>query len=297
MGADKKYLIRKVGVLGAGNMGSRIAGHLANAGFPVVLLDIAPSSVAVGAVEALKKAKPAAFFDVASARLITTGNFDDNLNLLSDCDWVIEVVAENLEIKRNLLRKLQPHLRADAIVTTNTSGIPIAQIAAEMDPPFRARWFGTHFFNPPRYMRLLELIPTPETDASAVAAIEYLVDKRLGKTVVKAKDTPNFIANRIGTFAMLNAVRVMQAMDMSIEEVDALTGSTLGWPKMGTFRLTDLVGLDVLAHVAKNFFERVKDERSDVMLPTFFQEMLDRKWLGDKAGQGFYKKAKSAGRD
>ncbi len=299
------YLIRKVGVLGAGNMGSRIAAHIANAGLPVVLLDIVPpaaspdnkadrNGIVAAALDALKKAKPAAFFDLASARLIQIGNFEDHLDLLRDCDWIIEVVAENLEIKRALLAKVNQFRRADAIITTNTSGLPVSQIAEGMDAAFKKHWFGTHFFNPPRYMRLLEVIPTSEADPAAMAAVEQFVDKRLGKAVVIAKDTPNFIGNRIGTFAMMNAVRVMQSMDMSIEEVDALTGATLGWPKSGTFRLSDMVGIDVLAHVAKNFFERVKDERPDVAPPPFIAQMLEKKWLGDKTGQGFYKKVKGS---
>ena len=303
------YLIRKVGVLGAGNMGSRIAAHVANAGLPVVLLDIVPANaptdnkavrngVVAAALEALKKAKPAAFFDPANARLIQFGNFEDNLDLLRDCDWIIEVVAESLEIKQTLLAKVNQFRRADCIITTNTSGLPVSQIAQGMDSGFKKHWFGTHFFNPPRYMRLLEVIPTHDADPAAIAAIEHFVDKRLGKVVVTAKDTPNFIGNRIGTFAMMNAVRIMQAMDMSIEEVDALTGATLGWPKSGTFRLSDMVGIDVLAHVAKNFFERVKDERPDVAPPPFIGQMLEKKWLGDKTGQGFYKKVKGqAGED
>jgi 3-hydroxyacyl-CoA dehydrogenase len=294
------YLIRKAGVLGAGNMGSRIAAHFANAGIPVVLLDIAAQSaprngVVNAALEGLKKSKPAAFFDPAAARFIQTGNFEDHLELLRDCDWIVEAVAENLEIKRALLAKVDKVRRADAIVTTNTSGLPVSQIAEGMNAAFKKHWFGTHFFNPPRYMRLLEIIPTPDADPAAIAAVEYFVDRRLGKAVVTAKDTPNFIANRIGTFAMMNALRVMQAMDLSIEEVDALTGATLGWPKSGTFRLSDMVGIDVLAHVAKNFFERVKDERPDVAPPPFIGQMLERKWLGDKTGQGFYKKVKGAG--
>ena len=300
------YLIRKAGVLGAGNMGSRIAAHFANAGIPVVLLDIVAPNAPVGdkaarhgivnaAFDALKKSKPAAFFDTVNSRLIQTGNFDDNLDLLRECDWIIEVVAENLEIKRALLKKVNQVRRSDAIITTNTSGLPVSQIAEGMDASFKKHWFGTHFFNPPRYMRLLEIIPTPDADLAAIRAVEHFVDRRLGKTVVIAKDTPNFIANRIGTFAMMNAVRVMQAMDLSIEEVDALTGSTLGWPKSGTFRLSDMVGVDVLVHVAKNFFERVKDERSDVTPPPFIEQMIERKWLGDKTGQGFYKKAKGSG--
>ncbi len=273
-------------------MGSRIAAHFANAGVPVVLLDLAPSSVAAGAVEALKKSKPAAFFAPESASLIKTGNFDDDLALLKDCDWIIEAVAENLEIKRALLKKISPFRRPDAIVTTNTSGLPVRQIAEPMDDEFRRHWFGAHFFNPPRYMRLLEIISTPEADPAAIQTITNFAAKRLGKTVVLANDTPNFIANRIGTFAMLNAIRVMQAMDLSIEQVDTLTGAVLGWPKMGTFRLGDLVGIDVLSSVAKNFFDRVKDERPDLVLPPFIHQMLERKWLGDKTGQGFYKKIK-----
>jgi 3-hydroxyacyl-CoA dehydrogenase len=276
-------------------MGSRIAAHLANAGVPVLLLDLASpepdrNRIVTKASEVLKIAKPAAFFESAAARLISPGNFEDDLERLRDCDWIIEAVAEKLEIKQALLRKVEAFRRADAIVTTNTSGLPVSQIAAELSPEFRRHWFGTHFFNPPRYMRLVEIIATPESDPDAVAAISEFARVRLGKSIVRAKDTPNFIANRIGAFALLNTIRVMQAMDLSIEQVDALTGSALGWPKTGTFRLSDLVGIDVLAHVAENFLARVKDERSDVTLPGFLSEMLKRGWLGDKTGQGFYKK-------
>src|SRR4051794_3497737 len=299
-------LIRKVAVLGAGNMGSRIAAHIANAGVPVVLLDIVPETaaagnkedrgrVARGALEALKSAKPTAFFDAKSARLITAGNFEDDLHLLRECDWIIEAVAENLEIKRKLLVKIAPYRSGNAIITTNTSGLPVSQIAEQMDQDFRCRWFGTHFFNPPRYMRLLEIIPAAETDPAAVETVRQFGETRLGKTVVLARDTPNFIANRIGTFALMNAVRVMQAMNLTIEQVDALTGSVLGWPKTGTFRLSDMVGIDVLASVARNFFERVRDERSDLTLPDFLNQMLDRRWLGDKSKQGFYMKKEGPG--
>ena len=287
----EQYFIKKVAVLGAGTMGSRIAAHLANAGFPVVLLDIISPA---NAVEGLKKAKPAAFFDVNSAKLIDVGTFDANLDKLKDCDWIIEAVSEDLDIKRALINKVSPHLRPGTIITTNTSGLPVADIAQGMSHDFRHRWFGTHFFNPPRYMRLVEIIPTPDSDPAALGAISTLVDRRLGKTIVVAKDTPNFIANRIGTFTMMNAIRVMQKLDMTIEEVDALTGSIIGWPKTGTFRLSDLVGVDVVVNVAQNFFERVKDERSDLTLPPFFDPMLQRKWLGDKTGQGFYKKLKTS---
>ena len=297
--------IRKVAVLGAGTMGSRIAAHVANAGIPVVLLDIVPPNTATDApkpernkivltaLEGLKKSKPAAFYTPDATRLITIGNFDDDLALIASCDWIVEAVAENLDIKHALLAKVEQHRSPESILTTNTSGLPIASIATGLKPETRRFFFGTHFFNPPRYMRLLEIIPTPETDPAAVAAITHLCDQRLGKTIVHSRDTANFIANRVGTFSMGNAIRLMMEQGLTIEEVDALTGSALGWPKTGTFRLGDLVGIDVLAHVARNFEAKaasIKDERTDVVLPDFITKMLEKKWLGDKAGQGFYKK-------
>ena len=204
-------LIRKAGVLGAGTMGSRIAAHFANAGLPVVLLDI-PSAegprngVAAQALEALNKSKPAAFYEAAAASRITVGNFQDDARLLADCDWVIEAVTENLAIKQALLDQIVPHLKPDAILTTNTSGLPVASIAARLPEQRRRRWFGTHFFNPPRYMRLVEIIPTPEADPNLIDAVRHFADLRLGKEVVMARDTPNFIANRIGVFIMLETV-------------------------------------------------------------------------------------------
>ncbi len=304
---SKQRLIRKVAVLGAGNMGARIAAHIANAGIPAVLLDVVPpgvtkeatktarSQIAQAALDALKTVKPAAFYQANGANLITVGNLEDDLDLLRDCDWIIEAVVENLEIKRELLQKIAPYRSADALVTTNTSGLPISQIAAQMDADFRYHWFGTHFFNPPRYMRLLEIIPTPETDPAALENVAGFAEKRLGKTVVFAHDTPNFIGNRIGIFALMNTIRIMQQMDLTIEQVDVLTGSVLGWPKTGTFRLSDMVGIDVLSHVAMNFFERVQDERSDLALPPFLKQLLANRWLGDKTKQGFYKKVKGPG--
>ncbi|MBS1821148.1 MAG: enoyl-CoA hydratase/isomerase family protein [Acidobacteria bacterium] len=295
----------KVAVLGAGTMGARIAAHIANAGLPVVLLDIlAPGTdptsskhernkVALSALEGLKKAKPAAFYTVDSARLIVPGNFDDDMSLIADCDWIVEAVAEDLEIKHALYAKVLRHRRADAILTSNTSGLPIASLAEALPQDVKRLFFGTHFFNPPRYMRLLEMIPIPETDEGAVASIAHFCDRRLGKSIVRSRDTPNFIANRVGTFSMGNAIRLMQTQGLTIEEVDALTGSALGWPKTGTFRLADLVGVDVLAHVARNFEAKaaaIGDERTDVKLPEFIGTMLEKKWLGDKVGQGFYKK-------
>src|SRR5580704_10830341 len=297
--------INKVAVLGAGTMGSRIAAHLANAGLPVVLLDIVPpgtdasapkqerNKIVLAVLDGLKKSKPAPFYSHESARLITIGNFDDDLALIAGCDWIIEVVAENMEIKRALLNKVQQHRRPDSIITSNTSGLPIHEIVEGMPMELRRHWFGTHFFNPPRYMRLLEIIATPDADLADMAAVEHFCDLRLGKAIVHAHDTPNFIANRIGTFSMSNAIRLMQRQSLSIEEVDTLTGAAIGWPKTGTFRLGDMVGVDVMAHVAKNFAaqaEAIKDERAEVTLAPFIAKMIEKKWLGDKTKQGFYKK-------
>ena len=293
-------LISKAAVLGAGTMGSRIAAHLANAGIPVVLLDI-PSrdgsrgAIAAGALEALKKSRPAAFYEPALAGRISTGNFDDDLAMLAGCDWVIEAVSENLEIKRKLLEKVVPHLKPTAILTTNTSGLPVNLIAAGLPADLRRRWLGTHFFNPPRYMRLVEIISTPDTDPVVVAAISQFADLRLGKEVVFARDTPNFIANRIGVFIMVETVRLMQEEDLTIEEVDLLTGTAIGWPRTGTFRLADLVGLDVLANVAANFARAGSGaDGRRLELPPFVHAMLERRWLGDKTKQGFYRKEKDA---
>jgi len=294
--------IEKVAVLGAGTMGSRIAAHLANAGVPSYLLDMVPpdadgparNKFAVSGLEAARKSKPAAFFEPSLAKLVTTGNFDDNLKWVAECDWVIEAVVENLEAKRELLRKVESLRKPGTIVTTNTSGLPVASIAEGFSDEFRRNWFGTHFFNPPRYMRLLEIIPTPQSAPEAMQSIAHFCDLRLGKGIVFAKDTPNFIANRIGTFSVLNVMRLMQEMDLSIEEVDALTGSAVGWPKSATFRTIDMVGLDILGHVVGNMSKNVQDERSELALPDFYRQMLDRKLLGDKTKAGFYKKQKSA---
>jgi 3-hydroxyacyl-CoA dehydrogenase len=292
--------INKVAILGAGTMGARIAAHFANAGVPSYLFDIVPpdadaparNKIAAAGLDAARKSKPAAFMDPSLARFVTVGNFDDDLKKLAEVDWIIEAVVENLDIKRALLRKVEAIRRPGTIVTTNTSGLPVGKIAEGFSDDFRWAWFGTHFFNPPRYMRLLELIPTPEADRAAIDAVAHFCDVRLGKGVVLAKDTPNFIGNRIGTFSVLNVMRLMQEMDLSIEEVDALTGQAVGWPKSATFRTIDLVGLDILGHVVGNMTSNVHDERSDLRLPDFFTQMLQRKWLGDKTKGGFYKKAK-----
>jgi 3-hydroxyacyl-CoA dehydrogenase len=296
--------INKVAILGAGTMGARIAAHFANAGVPSYLLDIVPPDAAAGAsaavrnkiaaagLDAAKKSKPAAFMEPSLARFVTVGNFDDDLKKLAEVDWIIEAVVENLDLKRALLRKVEAVRKPGTIVTTNTSGLPVGKIAEGFSDDFRRSWFGTHFFNPPRYMRLLELIPTPEADPALIEAVSHFCDVRLGKGVVRAKDTPNFIGNRIGTFSVLNVMRLMQEMDLSIEDVDALTGQAVGWPKSATFRTIDLVGLDILGHVVGNMTSNVHDERSDLRLPGFFTQMIERKWLGDKTKGGFYKKAK-----
>ncbi|MGB7150099.1 MAG: 3-hydroxyacyl-CoA dehydrogenase NAD-binding domain-containing protein [Terriglobales bacterium] len=297
--------IHKVAVLGAGTMGARIAAHFANAGVPSLLLDIVPpdadgparNKIAAAGLDGARKSKPAAFFEPSLARLVTVGNFDDDLKKLADVDWVIEAIVENLDIKRSLLKKVEAIRKPGTIVTTNTSGLPVAKIAEGFSDDFRRSWFGTHFFNPPRYMRLLELIPTPDADPALIQAVTRFCDAQLGKGVVRAKDTPNFIGNRIGTFSVLNVMRLMQEMDLSIEEVDALTGQAVGWPRSATFRTIDLIGLDVLNHVVTNMLQNVRDERSELQIPAFFRQMVERKLLGDKTKGGFYKKAKSAGKE
>src|ERR1039457_1490807 len=301
--------INRVAILGAGTMGARIAAHFANAGVPSYLLDIVPGDVAPGAgatarnkiaaagLDAARKSKPAAFMDPSLARFVTVGNFDDDLKKLADVDWIIEAVVENLDIKRALLRKVEAIRKPGTIVTTNTSGLPVGKISEGFSDDFRWAWFGTHFFNPPRYMRLLEIIPTPEADQAAIDAVAHFCDVRLGKGVVIAKDTPNFIGNRIGTFSVLNVMRLMQEMDLSIEDVDALTGQAVGWPKSATFRTIDLVGLDLLGHVVGDITANVHDERSDLRLPDFFAQMIQHKWLGDKTKGGFYKKSKGGGKE
>ncbi len=304
-----KRRIEKAVVLGAGTMGSRIAAHFANAGLPCILLDIVPPNLPADApvgernkivragLDAAKKSKPAAFFTAALAEKMAIGNFDDDLARCAEADWIIEVVAENLEIKRKLLARVAQFRKPGAIVTTNTSGLPVHLIAEGMSEEFQQHWAGTHFFNPPRYLKLVEVIPGPKTSSEVVESLSEFCDRRLGKGVVVAKDTPNFIANRIGTFSMLNALRLMGTLGMTVEEVDACTGPAVGWPKSATFRTADIVGLDVLVHVVKNIYETAPGDESREMykVPALVEEMAKRGWLGDKTGQGFYKKVKGEG--
>jgi 3-hydroxyacyl-CoA dehydrogenase len=301
--------IEKAVVLGAGTMGSRIAAHFANAGLPCILLDIVPPNLPADApagdrnkivragLDAAKKSKPAAFFTAALAEKIAIGNFDDDLARCAEADWIIEVVAENLEIKRKLLSRVAQFRKPGAVVTTNTSGLPVHLIAEGMSEEFQQHWAGTHFFNPPRYLKLVEVIPGPKTSKEVVDSLSEFCDRRLGKGVVVAKDTPNFIANRIGTFSMLNALRLMGSLGMTVEEVDACTGPAVGWPKSATFRTADIVGLDVLVHVVKNIYETAPNDesRESYKVPALVEEMAKRGWLGDKTGQGFYKKVKGEG--
>ena len=309
--------IEKAAVLGAGTMGSRIAAHLANAGIPCFLLDIVPpelnaeekrkgltlenpgvrSRIVRAGLEAAKKSRPAAFFTAETARLITPGNFDDNLEWCGEADWIIEAVAENLEIKRKLFERVEAVRKPGTIVTSNTSGLPIRLIAEGRSEDFQQHWAGTHFFNPPRYMKLAELIPGPKTLPGVLEFLAEVCDERLGKGVVVAKDTPNFIANRIGTFSILHAFRQMQALEMTIEEVDACTGPAIGWPNSATFRTVDIVGLDVLVHVIRNIYENATGDESRELyrVPPLVEAMMQKGWLGEKTGSGFYKRVKGAG--
>jgi 3-hydroxyacyl-CoA dehydrogenase len=316
-GSPAKPSIKTVAVLGAGTMGARIAAHLANAGINCWLLDMVPSELTQDekargltladprvrnrivrtGFDAAQKARPAAFFTPATASRITIGNFEDNLAWCAQADWIIEAVAENLSIKRGLLQKVAAQRRPGTIVTTNTSGLPIHQIAEGFDDDFQRHWAGTHFFNPPRYMKLLELISGPATPPEVLDALTDFCDRRLGKGVVRAKDTPNFIANRVGTFSVLTSLSLMTRFGMSIEEVDACTGPAIGWPKSATFRTADIVGLDVLANVVRNIYENAPQDESRELyrVPPLVEEMIKRGWLGEKSGRGFYQRVKKGG--
>jgi 3-hydroxyacyl-CoA dehydrogenase len=299
--------IHKVAILGAGTMGARIAAHLANASIPSVLLDIVPEGagpddpksrnrIAQAGLDAAMKSRPPAFFVPEAARLITVGNFDDHLPQVSDCDWIIEAVTENRDIKRSLYEKVLQHRQPGTIFSSNTSGISIASLAEGMPDDFRCNFLGTHFFNPPRYMKLLELIPTPETAPDVVETISNFGDRVLGKGIVHAHDTPNFIGNRIGVFFTMAVLHRMAQDGFSIEEIDMLTGPIMGLPKSATFRTTDIVGLDVMVHVVTNLAEALPDdERRDLFAPPdFVRDMHQRELLGDKTARGFYKKIKAS---
>ena len=306
--------IKKVAILGSGIMGSRIACHFANIGVQVLLLDIAPKELnaeeeAKGlslesplvknrivnlAFQQTLKSKPASLYQAGFAANIQLGNFDDNLSGIVDADWIMEVVVENLAIKRSLYDRVEQFRKAGTLITSNTSGIPIHLMAEGRSADFQAHFCGTHFFNPPRYLRLLEIIPTPKTDPAVVEFLLAYGETQLGKATVLCKDTPAFIANRIGVYSMMQTMKVVEELGLSVEQVDKLTSKVVGRPKSGTFRLSDVVGLDTTVHVANNLNAALTEDESKSIfeLPSMMQKLMDNKWLGDKTGQGFYKKTK-----
>lgn len=307
--------IHRVAVIGSGVMGAGIAAHLANVGIPSYLLDIVPRSltaeeeakgltlespqvrnrIAEQGKARLLKEKPAPLYDAGRIDLITTGNLEDHLHYLKEADWIIEVVVENLEVKRKVFEQVDQYRRPGTIVSSNTSGISIHAMAEGRSEDFRRHFLGTHFFNPPRYLKLLEVIPHSETDPELVEFMKEFGEKRLGKGVVVCKDTVNFIANRIGTYGLLVTVDAMIKGCYGVDEVDAVTGPAMGRPKSATFRTLDVVGLDTFLHVANNVYENVTDpeEKKVFIVPGFMQEMVEKKWLGSKSGQGFFKQVKS----
>ncbi len=306
--------IRKVAIVGSGVMGSRIACHFAGIGVQVLLLDILPNEpteaekakgltleskqirnrIVNDALAATLKSKPSAVYTTKVAGLVKTGNIEDDLHRIADCDWVIEVVIERLDIKQKVFDKIEQHRKPGTLITTNTSGIPIHLMSEGRSEDFQQNFCGTHFFNPPRYLRLLEIIPAPNTKPEV---LDFLMDygsRFLGKTTVLCKDTPAFIANRVGVFGFMAVFKAMQDLGLNVDEVDLLTGPILGRPKSATFRTGDVVGLDTLVHVAKDLPANAPDDEAKELfkMPPFLEKMLENKWLGDKTGQGFYKKIK-----
>ncbi|MBS4007896.1 MAG: enoyl-CoA hydratase/isomerase family protein [Clostridium sp.] len=295
--------IRSAAVLGAGTMGASIAAHLVNVGIPCLVLDIVPPDAAAGersrlarqGIENLKKMKPSPLYQAEDVSLLTYGNLEDDLSKIAGVDWLIEVVAEKMEIKKNLFAQVEKYWNPGMIVSSNTSGLSINEMVADCSLDFRKNFLGTHFFNPPRYMKLLEIIPGIDTDPAIVEFIKDFGDKVLGKGVVLAKDTPNFIGNRIGVYGLLSTAAAMLEEGLTPEEVDAITGPAMGRPKSATFRTLDMVGLDIFLHVAQNVGDKVTEdwEKDAFKIPAFLEEMYKRRWLGEKTGQGFYKKEKS----
>ena len=306
--------IRKVAVLGSGVMGSRIACHFAGIGVQVLLLDIVPSAltdaetakgltldkkavrnrIVNDALTATLKSKPSAVYTKDVVKHVQTGNFTDDMKRISECDWIIEVVVERLDIKQKVFEQVEQFRKPGTLVSTNTSGIPVHLMCEGRSQDFRQHFFGSHFFNPPRYLRLLEIIPTPDTKPEVISFLMDYGDRFLGKTTVLCKDTPAFIANRVGVFGFMAVFKAMQAVGLNVDEVDALTGPILGRPKSATFRTGDVVGLDTLVHVAKDLPINAPDDEAVAIfkMPAFLDKMIENKWLGDKTGQGFYKKVK-----
>src|SRR5262245_41495945 len=272
-------------------MGAQIAAHLANAGVPTLLLDL-NADIARQGLKRATALKPDPFFTRDAASLVTTGGLDQDLPRLANVDWIIEAVVEQIEVKRQLLERVDAVRKPGTLTSSNTSGIPITALAEGRSADFRKHWLGTHFFNPPRYLHLVEVIPTADTDPASTARISWFADHRLGKGVVVARDTPNFIGNRIGLFGVIQTLNVLASGEFTIEEIDAITGPALGRPKSATFRTMDIAGIDVLGHVARNLSERLTDDESRraFALPPLVQSMIDRGAIGEKAGKGFYKK-------
>ncbi|KAA2240634.1 3-hydroxyacyl-CoA dehydrogenase [Chitinophaga agrisoli] len=312
-----KRHINKVAVLGSGVMGSRIACHFAGIGVQVLLLDIAPKEpndaekaknlttdspavknrIVNEALQSVLKSNPSPVFTKDVTKRIQTGNFTDDMSRIADCDWVIEVVIENLDIKRSVFEQVEKYRKPGTFITSNTSGIPIHLMTEGRSDDFKKYFCGTHFFNPPRYLRLLEIIPTPHTDSEVIDFLMHYGDLYLGKTTVLCKDTPAFIANRIGVFSIMAIFHIMQEMGLNIDEIDALTGPVIGRPKSATFRTADVVGIDTLVKVAKGVADNCPDDEARKIfdIPPFLQQVVENKWLGDKTGQGFYKKTKGEG--
>jgi 3-hydroxyacyl-CoA dehydrogenase len=286
---------RSIAVLGAGTMGAQIAAHFANAGVSVLLLDV----TADAAREGLKRAralKPDPFFTAETVSLISTGSFDADLGKASTADWILEAIVEQLDAKRALLARVEQVRGASAVVSSNTSGIPIRSIAEGRSEQFRRHWVGTHFFNPPRYLPLVEVIPTADTDPAVVDRVSRFLDLRLGKGVVVAKDTPNFIANRIGLYGVIQVLRTLEGGAFTIEDIDAITGPALGRPKSATFRTMDIAGLDVLGHVVRNLKTQLpENEANEFALPPLVEKLIERGSIGEKSGEGFYKRQKGPG--
>ncbi|RZK54722.1 MAG: 3-hydroxyacyl-CoA dehydrogenase/enoyl-CoA hydratase family protein [Pedobacter sp.] len=308
--------INKVVVLGSGIMGSRIACHFANIGVEVLLLDIAPKELTAEeqtkglalthpsvknrivntALQTAVKTNPSPIYSKSVLNKISTGNFEDDMPKIANYDWIIEVVVENLGIKQKVFEQVEQYRKPGTLVTSNTSGIPIHMMAEGRSEDFKANFCGTHFFNPPRYLRLLEIIPTPHTKPELVDFLMHYGDKFLGKTTVLCKDTPAFIANRVGVYSIMALLHLVEKMDLTVEEVDKFTGPALGRPKSATFRTTDVVGLDTMIKVSKGLYDNCPDDKAHNLfkLPGYVQKMEENNWLGDKTKQGFYKKTKSA---
>ncbi|MCM8531169.1 MAG: 3-hydroxyacyl-CoA dehydrogenase NAD-binding domain-containing protein, partial [Lentisphaeraceae bacterium] len=303
----KQLIIRKAAVIGAGIMGSGIAAHLANAGIPTHLLDIVPesakdskdprqrSSIAAAAIQKQIKSRICGFYDKKFAQLIKPGNLEDDFDQLKNVDWIIEVVPENVKIKQNLFERIDAIQDKVKVISSNTSGIPLKLLTADRSESFRKKFMVTHFFNPPRFMHLIETVCGPETDKDLFESVNYLLEHRLGKGVVECLDTPNFIANRIGCFDFLAAINAMQKHGLSISEVDAIAGTPCGRPKTAVFRLLDMIGIDTICHVIENMHEMLpKDEFRELLkVPDFIKTMVEKGLVGSKAGQGFYKKDKA----